>query len=211
MLHVDTYRNLKSKIIIKECEEKLVEISKEFAVFTPHPYLHVEAPYGDKSPFYIRKEVLERLHVAQKRLSFLKAGYKLKIFDAYRPIKVQKFMIEYDTKRYGKEIAQKFWSPIDKNIELNPPPHSTGGALDLTIVDKNKIELDMGTKIDEFVEATQTNCNSLSSTCRANRTLLGEIMSFAGFTQLPTEWWHFSYGDQIWAIQNNTYAKYGII
>jgi len=211
MLNKNTYRDLKSKIIIKECDEKLVEISKDFARFSPHPYLHVDAPYGDKSPFFVRVEVLNALHVAYKKLESLKTGYKLKIFDAYRPVEVQKYMIEYDTKRYSKEIAQKFWSPISDDIALNPPPHATGAAIDLTIIDNNNLELDMGSKIDEFVEACASDFKNISPTCRANRDLLLRVMSEAGFTQLPTEWWHFSYGDQIWAIEHNTYAKYGLI
>jgi D-alanyl-D-alanine dipeptidase len=217
MLHVDTYRILKQKIIIKECHEKILEIPKLFARFTPHPYLHVDAPYGSKSPFYLRSTVIEHLHVAQEKLSALKAGYKLKIFDAYRPLEVQKYMIEYDTLRYSKEIAEKFWSPISCDVASNPPPHSTGGALDLTIVDENGIELNMGTNIDEFVEAAQSDFNSLNATCRENRDLLFEVMNIAGFTSLPTEWWHFSYGDQIWAVDEadknslHVEAKYGMI
>jgi len=217
LLNIKTYRELKKKIIIKECEQILVELSHEFARFSPHPYLHVGAPYDIKSPFFVREEVLERLHEAQDKLNSLKVGYKLKIFDAYRPLSVQKYMIEYDTKRYGKEIAQKFWSPISDDVALNPPPHSTGGALDLTIVNEQGLELDMGTKIDEFVEATLSNFDALSSTCRANRDLLLEVMTYAGFTRLPTEWWHFSYGDQIWAVDKmdekalHVEAKYGMI
>ena len=217
MLHVETYRELKKKIYIKECGEEMLKIPDSFLRFSPHPCLHVDAPYGDKSPFYLRSEVITRLHVAQKRLDFLHKGYKLKIFDAYRPISVQKYMIEYDTKRYSKEIADKFWSPISDDVALNPPPHSTGGALDLTIVNEQGLELDMGTKIDEFVEATLSNFDALSSTCRANRDLLLEVMTYAGFTRLPTEWWHFSYGDQIWAVDKmdekalHVEAKYGMI
>ena len=211
MLNKNTYRDLKSKIIIKECDEKLVEISKDFARFSPHPYLHVDAPYGDKSPFFVRTEVLNALHVAHKRLESLKNGYRLKIFDAYRPLEVQKYMIEYDTKKYSKEIAQKFWSQISDDIALNPPPHATGAAIDLTIIDNNNLELDMGSKIDEFIDASESDFKNISPTCRANRDLLLRVMSEAGFTQLPSEWWHFSYGDQIWAIEHNTYAKYGLI
>ena len=211
LLNINTYRDLKKRVSIKECGQKLVELSNNFARFSPHPYLHVDAPYGSKSPFFVREEVLARLHVAQRKLNSIKAGYKLKIFDAYRPLSVQKYMIEYDTKRYTKEIVQKFWSPISDDVELSPPPHSTGSAIDLSIVDDNGIELEMGTKIDEFVEASASNFNNLSSTCRANRALLVKVMSDAGFTQLPTEWWHFSYGDQIWAIENNSDAKYGLI
>ena len=217
MLHVETYRLEKQKIMIKECGEEMLEIPSVFPRFIPHPYLHVGAPYNDKSPFYLRSGVLARLHVAQEKLSSLKAGYRLEIFDAYRPIEVQKYMIEYDTSRYSKEIAEMYWSPISDDVALSPPPHSTGGALDLSIIDENSFELDMGTKIDEFVEAAQSDFDGLNSTCRENRDLLFEVMSFAGFTQLPTEWWHFSYGDQIWAVDEadktslHVEAKYGLI
>lgn len=206
MLHVDTYRSLKQNIIIKECNEEMVEIPSFFPRFSPHPYLHVDAPYGDVSPYYLRSGVLDRLHVAREKLYELKSGYKLKIFDAYRPIEVQKYMIEYDTKRYSKKIAQMYWSPISDDIYLNPPPHSTGAALDLTIVDEQGIELDMGTKIDEFTKLSHSDALD-----NKNRDLLLDVMTYAGFTRLPTEWWHFSYGDQIWAIENNSDAKYGII
>lgn len=215
MLHVDTYRGLKKQIIIKECEQIMLEIPSEFERFSPHVYQSLGAIYEVFSPFYLRIEVLNRLHVAQKKLQSLKSKYKLKIFDAYRPIEVQKFMIELDTIRYSKEIADKFWSPIAKDISLNPPPHSTGGALDLTIIDENNNELEMGTKIDEFVDKTFSNYfkDKKDSLCKENRDLLLRVMTDAGFVQLPTEWWHFSYGDQIWAIENNDNdnAKYGLI
>jgi len=210
LLNKKTYRDLKKKIIIKECGEKLLELSDDFARFNPHQYMLLNAPYGNKSPFFIREDVLKRLKIAQKKLNSLKAGYRLKIFDAYRPLEVQKFMIDYDTKRFSKEIAQKFWSPICDDVKLNPPPHSTGAALDLTIVDEADMELDMGTKIDEFVK--ESHADAIEND---NRKLLVLVMNFADFVQLPTEWWHFSYGDQIWAVDKlennfNIEAKYGI-
>ncbi len=239
MIYKETYRELKQQIIIKESKEKMCEIPKDFLRFNPHPYQSLGAPYKDKSPFYLRSKVIELLYSAQKQLTLLKANYRLKIFDAYRPLHVQKFMIEYDTGRVSLEmyktpfekllhveqekvqnIINHFWSPISKDVSLNPPPHTTGGALDLTIVDKNGVELDMGTKIDELRAESESD---YFSTCRGsnlyqtNRDLLLHVMSYVGFTQLPTEWWHFSYGDQIWAVDNSTCrdslidAKYGMI
>jgi len=230
MLDKTTYRALKQKVAIKECGEKLVEISAEFLRFSPHPYEKLNAPYSGKSPFFLRESVVSCLLKAQERLDSLKRGYRLKIFDGLRPISVQRFMIEYDTNKIAlerfntafKELSDEqkkevdntvsyFWSPINDNIELSPPPHSTGGALDLSIVDADGIELDMGTDIDELVDASESNYYEGSGTLyESNRKLLVEVMTFAGFTQLPTEWWHFSYGDQIWALDNKTLAKYGI-
>ena len=230
MIYKETYRELKQNIIIVESKEEMLDIPSTFLRFDPHPYQLLNAPYGDKSPFFLREDALRRLKLAQERLCLLKHGYKLKIFDAYRPLEVQSFMIEYDKNRLSKEmfdaafdeltkekqdevksIVLSFWSPISENVTLNPPPHSTGGALDLTIVDANGLDLDMGTQIDELTEASMSDFyKGSSSQYEKNRELLKEVMTYASFTQLPTEWWHFSYGDQIWAIDNNTKAKYGI-
>ena len=69
-----------------------------------------------------------------------------------------------------------------------------------------------GTKIADFSELSYSDAIESE-----NSDLLVEVMSFAGFTQLPTEWWHFSYGDQIWALETtdktslHVEAKYGMI
>ncbi len=234
-LNKDNYRELKKNILIEESFEQMVEISTEFLRFTPHPYEKLNAPYKNRSPFYVREGVLKQLLKAQVKLNSTKNGYKLKIFDAYRPVEVQKFMIEYDKNRVSQEnynsifadlkemkktevegIVSHFWSPISKNIDLNPPPHSTGGALDLTIVDNDGVELDMGSKIDELInKSTSDFFTGSKSIYEKNRELLVEVMSFSGFVQLPTEWWHFSYGDQIWAAsfkkEERVNAKYGMI
>ena len=239
MLNQENYREKKSKIVIDDNGEEMVGIPNDYLRFSPHPYQLLGAPYEDKSPFFIRENALKLLSGAQKKLSSVKTGYKLKIFDAYRPLGVQKFMIEYDTQRVSleryqssfsnlsykkqqeiKNIISYFWSPISRDIALNPPPHSTGGALDLTIVDESGSELDMGTKIDELSEASVSDyfkSEAESNLYKKNRKLLKDVMCNAGFTQLPTEWWHFSYGDQIWAVEKSEElgcvlkAKYGMI
>ena len=230
MLDKNTYRVLKQKTLINECYEEMVEIPTLFARFFPHPYEKLGASYGEKSPFYLRREVISKLRVAQEKLNSLKSGYRLKVFDAYRPLSVQKFMIEYDSNRLSLEmfktkfkelsnenrfkvekIVSHFWSPISEDVSQNPPPHSTGGALDITIVDEKGVELDMGTEIDELIDASESDYYIRKDIYfQKNRELLVVVMSYAGFTQLPTEWWHFSYGDQIWALDNNRDAKYGI-
>jgi D-alanyl-D-alanine dipeptidase len=232
MLFKENYRELKKSINIKESHQKMVEIPNKFLRFIPHPYLNVGAIYKRYTPFFVRKEVLKRLVDANSYLESLNKGYRLKIFDAYRPLSVQRYMIEYDKERLSQElfntsfimlkkqdqesIVKKvtfFWSPIVKNIEKNPPPHSTGGAIDLTICSIDGKELDMGTKIDSLVKESLSDYYDLTGTIyEQNRTLLKEVMQKAGFTQLPTEWWHYSYGDQIWAVDNEEeFAIYGML
>jgi D-alanyl-D-alanine dipeptidase len=232
MLYKESYRELKKKMRICDREEKMVPLPKTILRFTPHPYQNVGATYNFYTPFYVREGVLKRLLQAQKLLSQKENGYHLKIFDAYRPLSVQVYMIEYDKneqalKRYKKRFidleveeqryiekkVNSFWSPIADDVVLNPPPHSTGGAVDLSICDSEGIALAMGTEIDALVEESSARYFDNTNTIyEKNRALLQEVMLEVGFTQLPTEWWHFSYGDQLWAVDNKQEcAIYGLV
>ena len=88
---------------------------------------------------------------------------------------------------------------------LAPSPHNTGGAVDLTIVDKDGKELEMGTYFDEFHERSYGDYFDGSvdedgaKEFRKNRQLLREILVDAGFAPYKWEWWHFSFGNQDWA------------
>ena len=80
------------KIPIEECGEPLVPIPvSNFVVELPHPYKKLGAAYGNKSPYYLRKGVIEALLKSQSFLDRRNPGWFLKIFDAYRPVGVQQF------------------------------------------------------------------------------------------------------------------------
>ena len=79
------------------------------------------------------------------------------------------------------------------------PPHSTGGAIDISIINASGKQLDMGTQLGRFDKKTYTNSNKISSLAKNNRKLLIQSMTKAGFVNYPTEWWHWSYGDRYWA------------
>lgn len=213
----------RTHIPLHDCGERLVPIDDpQIQFFSPHPYQIVGAPYGKASPFDLREGVVERLRRAQRQLSTLHSGYRLKIFDAYRPLGVQSFMVEYtflkiandrgvdpdklsDAAQEGiyHEVFKLFAKPTpDPQL---PPPHSTGGAVDLTIVDERGVPLDMGSEIDAMPPLAlphhylgKSDPNSVK--IQANRDLLRTVMVGAGFERLPSEWWHFSYGDQMWAL-----------
>ena len=76
------------------------------------------------------------------------------------------------------------------------PPHSTGGAVDLTLVGEDEKEIDMGTRLNADPEESNNACFTLaaniSDSARTNRQLLINTMSKSGFVNYPTEWWHWS-------------------
>lgn len=106
-------------------------------------------------------------------------GFKLKIFDCYRP----------------QEYQYRLWEAFP-NINYVAPPekksmHSYGCAVDLTLVDSLGSELDMGTEFDSFLKNSYTFSAEISDTAKANRAILIEIMDASGFRPIKTEWWHF--------------------
>ncbi|MCH8219212.1 MAG: M15 family metallopeptidase [Planctomycetes bacterium] len=220
------WRQCRVTLSIEDCGEPLVEISPDVSFTSPHPYAAAGAPYGEQGPWFLRVTVAQRLQAAQARLSKQHPGFQLRLFDAYRPLSVQGFMIEHEWERIASEqhggsfkrldpiaqdeirsLVETFWAPASQDT-TSPPPHSTGAALDLTIVDPHKRPLDMGTEIDELSERSAPSFfaavrGEKERHYHANRTLLYDVMTHAGFHRLPSEWWHFSYGDQTWALIEN--------
>lgn len=221
-------------IPIKECGEALVPIPlARFAVVTPHPYAVLGAPYGNFSPYFLRQRVLQKLSKAQAYLQTQRPNWRLQIFDAYRPIPVQQFMVDYtfvqiaraeglnpteleeETRSHLQEQVLKFWA-IPSPDPATPPPHSTGAAVDLTLVNTAGEPIDMGSPIDEISARSypehfaRDSADPKAQSYHQHRQLLATAMNIAGFCQHPNEWWHFSWGDQFWAWQvGEAAAQYG--
>ena len=215
-----------NQIPIFENSEILISIEKYFKFVEPHPYYKLGAPYKDKNKIWsLRKSVVDKLINANKLLKSINEDYSLIIYDAWRPIEVQSFMfnlaLESEFKLRGLinaeekinnylEVLKKverFWAYPDANKKY-PPPHSTGAAVDLTIIDCSGDLIDMGCEIDNIggkaVPDFYKNSSSKDGVIwNDRRNLLKNVMCNSGFSQHPNEWWHFSYGDQLWAWQND--------
>ena len=220
-----------NNIKINECNEPLVSIPESIFRLTPHPYMSLGAPYSTGvDPWVLRPSVLKRLIRAQQYLSDISPHLQLALFDAWRPISVQKFMFNYTIQETCKskgidindlsangdinvviEEVGRFWAKPSSN-PLTPPPHSTGAAIDLTLADMTGNPLDLGGEID-FIGAESSpdfyKEDNLGMPCSKHqvfhnrRSLLFSVMGQAGFVQHPNEWWHFSYGDQLWSWLSN--------
>jgi D-alanyl-D-alanine dipeptidase len=223
-----------NKIPIKENGDKLIAIPSYLNFFEPHPYFSLGAPYKDKTSIWkLRKEVVNRLVEANDYL-ISKNGFYILIYDSWRPLEVQEFMFQraflLECKKLDIDASiknmrsypsilkkvEKFWAypSFDSNC---PPPHSTGGALDVSLSDKHGNLVEMGSKVDQMDKSANpdyyANINNKESIVwNSRRNLLREIMTRFGFAQHPNEWWHFSYGDQLWAWKNKKVnALYGKI
>ena len=214
---------LRGLFAIEDCGEALAEIpAADFPRVGSHAYDSLGAPYGDASPFHLRQGVLSALYRAKDTLQQRRPGWQIEILDAYRPLAVQAFMVDYEFGRLaraqgfhpeqlGDAQAQPIWhqvfsiwaKPVDD--PLMPPPHTTGAALDITLLDEHGAPVPMGSAIDAMGRVALPHCfaNGTSPADRgfhSNRQLLCEVMTAAGFQRHPFEWWHFSRGDQLWAL-----------
>lgn len=148
--------------------------------------------YDDLRQAYLHPEAAAALVKAQKRLKQLHPELSLKIYDAARPMHIQ----------------QKMWNKV-KNTSMkiyvsNPAHggglHNYGLAVDITLCDAKGDSLPMGTKIDNLGIAAHIDQESLlvakgtiSKRAQQNRQLLRQVMRYAGFKPLRTEWWHFNF------------------
>lgn len=170
---------------------------------------------ASKSDFfcYARESIIKKLSQAT---NYLPCGYSFLIKEAYRPLSRQKKSFDEAFDDYKAQYPQKDDNEIYKiTCEYVAPVkvagHPTGGAIDITLL-KNGIEVDMGTKFNDIPIApenlTYLYTDYISDTVKANRKILIESMEKVGFSNYPTEWWHWSYGDCYWAFLNNCDAIY---
>jgi D-alanyl-D-alanine dipeptidase len=106
-------------------------------------------------------------------------GYRLKIFDAYRPVEGQWAL--WNASPDSEFVADP----------RNGGPHNRGVALDLTLVDAEDRELDMGTGFDALTPLSHHGRTDVSVEAQRNRLLLLGLMSAAGFEFYTNEWWHY--------------------
>lgn len=138
----------------------------------------LKAKVYDCAECFLRLKTVKAIVEANK--TFMEMGYKIKFFDCYRPLEIQK----------------KMWKIVSNPSYVADPSkgsiHNRGGAVDITLVDSNGKELDMGTSFDFFgIEAGHDYLN-LSPEILANRQLLKKIMKEKGFNSLDSEWWHYN-------------------
>ncbi len=225
-----------SDIPINDCGEELVQVKPYFYCLEPHPYLSLGAPYlEDADPWRLRSGVINRLNLAQEFFVLDNPHLRFAIFDAWRPISVQAFMVDHSINQlcFERDLVRNdqsqvtainqvveevanFWATPSLDPSM-PPPHSTGAAIDLTIADSEGYPLDMGGEIDQIGPVSfpthyleKADHDFVCHLYNQRRVSLSNVMEKAGFVQHPHEWWHFSFGDQLWAWKsNNSEAIYG--
>lgn len=195
-------------VLIEESGENLVNLANYGFELEP---VYFTDGISDTPDMLLRQSVAERLAVARDKLVPL----NFKIWDGWRPREVQHVLYM----NFGEAVEAQHPDWTDDQIrELvgtyvaiasDPkciPNHSTGGSVDLTLVDVCGAELNMGTGFDHFgleAAALYYEHHEGNNAVRNNRRLLRKFLTAAGFRFDEDEWWHFDFGNQIWAAKFN--------
>lgn len=126
-------------------------------------------------------------------------GYRLKVFDAYRPVCAVKHFVLWGIEDQDIRMKPYFYPELEKQelfakgYVAKQSSHSRGSAVDLTLLDmKTGKELDMGSPFDLFSELSHPDCREITEEQYENRMLLRRAMLRNGFQPIDCEWWHFS-------------------
>ena len=130
-------------------------------------------------------------------------GYRLKVFDAYRPSRAVKHFVLWGIEDQDVRMKPYFYPEMEKQelfsrgYVASKSSHSRGSTVDLTLLDMNTgKELDMGSPFDLFSEVSHPDYRGIKQAQYENRMLLQRAMLRSGFEPIDCEWWHFTLGQE---------------
>lgn len=191
--------------IISEVEQRMIEqglvdiqtldstILVELKYSTTDNFVKTDV-YGDLTRAYLQPKPAEMLAKASKALQEKYLNYRLLVYDAARPLRVQHTLWNLLDSIPPKKREDFVANPAIASI------HNFGSAVDLTVYDLTiKQPLDMGTKYDFFgdlayprLEDKMLKEGKLTKEQIANRVILREVMKKSGYMRIESEWWHFN-------------------
>ncbi len=196
-------------------KEKVIMDSSDFVLLSDYiPGIVQEIRYfstynfvGDRINGYeepcaiITKEAARALQKAANM--FNAQGYRMKIFDAYRPERAVKHFILWGIEDLDLRMKPYFYPDLEKHelfeqgYVASKSSHSRGSTVDLTLIDMNTgKEVDMGSPFDLFDEKSHPDSRNVTKEQFANRMLLQKTMTENGFVPIDCEWWHFTLKDE---------------
>ena len=201
------------RVKIVECGEPLVDFLVEC------PALVLDRPrFNYRRETLLRKSVCEKLCAANEAL--LRRGYHIRVVEGWRPPFIQRRMYRWSYNRFAeshpewgeaqlRRMTNRFTAPMNDRV---PPPHTTGGAIDVALYRGDEAMDMMSPYGSRDHRGFVAGAPRLSDEARRNREILAEAIVPTGITNYPSEYWHWSYGDQGWAYRGgHPNALYGPI
>ncbi len=160
----------------------------------------------------LTKEAARALKAVSNEM--LVRGYRLKVFDAYRPACAVKHFMLWGIEDQDVRMKPYFYPDLqkqelfEKGYIAKQSSHSRGSTVDLTLLDMaTGKELDMGSPFDLFSEASHPDYTGVTEEQYKNRMMLQHAMRRSGFLPIDCEWWHFTLADEPYP---NTYFEFPV-
>ncbi|MBQ1770500.1 MAG: M15 family metallopeptidase [Clostridia bacterium] len=145
----------------------------------------------------ITREAARALQAVSNEMNV--AGYRLKVFDAYRPVRAVKHFVLWGIEDLDLRMKPFFYPELDKQDLFKKgyiaslSSHSRGSTVDLTLLNMNTgKEVDMGSPFDLFSPVSHPDCRDVTDEQFENRMTLQKVMIRNGFHPIDCEWWHFT-------------------
>ncbi|MCL2538090.1 MAG: D-alanyl-D-alanine carboxypeptidase family protein [Alphaproteobacteria bacterium] len=198
-----------NSVQIIENHEPLVDIKQDSRFFFGGKLI-------DAPKIFLRNNVYKKLLYAIDKLP---QNHHFKIYSAFRSVEEQKYLWDREYARNKQEnpsMSEDQLIKLTKSFCADPRNgfggHQTGGAVDISLCDKNGIDYDMGTKYSQKNDYTYTKAKGISPESMKNRKILLNALTSVGLVNYPGEWWHFCYGDKMWAAYKGlAICSYGAI
>jgi D-alanyl-D-alanine dipeptidase len=207
-------------IAVIEQNDTIIDLKEQNTIlYGPSPEIPNNQDYTK-----LRRTVYERLCLAQKCLP---KALRFCIYEGYRSLQLQQYLFDqrfeqirsfypgWSGERIFKETARMVSPVINQDGSRNIPPHSTGGAIDIYLIDLQGNDIDMGIHPKDWMSdkdgsLSMTNSMVISNQAQEHRQIMYNVLEQTGFINYPAEYWHWSYGDKYWAYcTRNPIAIYG--
>ena len=173
------------------------QIIQEIRYYSTYNFIGERIDGYEEPCALLSREAARALKSAANELNV--QGYRLKVFDAYRPACAVKHFVLWGIEDQDIRMKPYFYPDLEKQ-ELfaqgyiaKQSSHSRGSAVDLTLLDmQTGKELDMGSPFDLFSEISHPDSRAVTEEQYENRMLLQHVMIRSGFRPIGCEWWHFS-------------------
>jgi D-alanyl-D-alanine dipeptidase len=204
---------------IKDNREPMIDLNKQSVIaLGPSPEIPNNTDYTK-----MRESVYKKLVKAQ---SLLPKGLHFCLYEGYRSLQLQKALFDermtkirnqhpgWSKEQLFNETIKMVSPVVNLDGTHNIPAHSTGGAIDVYLVNEKGEAVDMGIHPKDWMSDTSgvlslTNSQEISREAKKNRHIMSHVLEAVGFINYPTEYWHWSYGDRYWAYhQDKPYALY---
>jgi D-alanyl-D-alanine dipeptidase len=207
---------------IHENDEPFVDLTEqELIAFGPSPEVPNNTDYTK-----MRKSVYDKLVKAQEMLP---KGYYLSLYEGYRSLELQEKLFDdrynqikkehpdWSHEKVFKETTKMVSPVVNLDGSQNIPPHSTGAAVDVYLINEDKDMIDMGIAPGDWMQdldgsLAKTDSKKISREAQKNRAIMSNVLTKVGLVNYPTEYWHWSHGDRYWAYnKKKPYAIYGSV